>query len=77
MRNPNRIDPTIEALRAEWKKHPDWRLAQLLHNLISSQDERLHAKDQFHAEDDLVMKALGMRMLGLWSEANTNRKGAL
>ena len=32
MRDPERIDRVIEALRQAWHRHPDWRLNQLLIN---------------------------------------------
>ena len=32
-RDPERIDPMIDALRALWHRHPDYRLAQLIVNL--------------------------------------------
>lgn len=33
-RKPDRIDDVIEAIREEWKKHPNMRLMQLLLNAI-------------------------------------------
>ena len=32
MRNPDRITPTLAALEAAWRAHPDWRLGQLIVN---------------------------------------------
>lgn len=34
MRDPNRIDRILEAVKAIWKKHPDMRLGQLLCNVL-------------------------------------------
>lgn len=47
MRDPNRIDIIIEALRKCWKKHPDQRLGQLIFNLNKSGN-----RDVFYQEDD-------------------------
>jgi hypothetical protein len=32
-RDPQRIDPLIDALRELWHRHPDYRLTQLIVNL--------------------------------------------
>jgi len=47
MRNPNRIDEIIEALRDCWKQYPDLRLGQLIYNLNKSGN-----RDVFFPEDD-------------------------
>lgn len=44
MRNPDRITPTLEAVEAFWRLHPDWRLGQLVFNLAG--------RDPFYIEDD-------------------------
>jgi uncharacterized protein YihD (DUF1040 family) len=48
MRNPNRIDRTINKLRMLWHTNPDLRLGQLIANLT---DE---GEDIFHVEDDKI-----------------------
>lgn len=47
MRDPNRIDVIIEALRDCWKQYPDQRLGQLIYNLNKSTN-----RDVFFPEDD-------------------------
>jgi len=47
MRNPNRIDEIIEALRECWKQNSDLRLGQLIYNLNKSGN-----RDVFVPEDD-------------------------
>ena len=44
-RDPARIDEMIELLRTAWKKHPDWRLCQLISNCAyCTLDEEQQAK---------------------------------
>ena len=66
-RDPARIDEMIELLRVAWKKHPDWRLCQVISNcaygtLDEQQRARIHAMnnaagrpgrsfDPFYVED--------------------------
>lgn len=45
-RDPSRIDPIIEQLRALWKTHPDMRLGQLIENVAGANE------DIFNIEDD-------------------------
>ena len=46
-RNPERISKVLRELERIWKKHPDWRLGQLVFNIAG--------KDPFYIEDyDLV-----------------------
>lgn len=51
MRNPERIDPIIENLRALWKDVPDVRLGQLLINVIALCPGN---PDPFYVEDDVL-----------------------
>lgn len=54
MRNPDRIDVIIEALRETWSRVPDWRLGQLIVNLTRS----LGHQDPFFIEDEEMLKAI-------------------
>lgn len=47
MRNPDRIDPIIEKLRATWRADPDLRLGQLVVNLAGG-------SDPFNVEDNVM-----------------------
>ncbi len=49
MRNPGRIKIICERLAALWQKLPDWRLAQLMSNVLVS-------KDCFFMEDNEFME---------------------
>ena len=54
MRNPDGIDAVIEAVKAEWKKEPDWRLGQLIVNISRAAGKM----DPFFLEDDLLLKVI-------------------
>jgi len=54
MRDPNRIDEVLEALREYWVAHPDMRLGQILVNLIRAK----FAADIFYVEDDTLLERL-------------------
>ena len=54
MRDPNRIDAVIEAVKNEWKKEPDWRLGQLIVNISRAAG----MEDPFFLEDDRLMQLL-------------------
>lgn len=54
MRDPNRIDEVLEALREYWVAHPDMRLGQILVNLIGAK----FAVDIFYVEDDVLLERL-------------------
>lgn len=55
MRDPDRIPKVLREIEKLWKKHPDWRLGQLIYNIPG--------RDPFHIEDyDLV--ALGFEKFG-------------
>jgi hypothetical protein len=44
-RDPARIDAIVDLLREAWKKHPDWRLCQLISNCVySSLDQEQRAR---------------------------------
>ncbi len=51
MRDPNRIDPTMEQLAYVWKKcFPDWRFMQFIVNFQS-----WLGSDGFYIEDDKIV----------------------
>ena len=51
MRNPNRIKPYCDALATLWQIIPDWRLSQLMNNLmVAWRNEKGY--DAFYAEDE-------------------------
>ena len=72
MRNPDRIDTIMEGLTAVWKRYPDLRLCQLLHNISTAatekpyndllDDELLETEkridDLFYFEDDDLLEEL-------------------
>jgi hypothetical protein len=44
-RDPARIDEIVDLLREAWKRHPDWRLCQLVSNCAySSLDKEQRAR---------------------------------
>jgi len=47
MRDPNRIPRICKKLEVYWKKHPDYRLGQLISNLLGPGPH-----DVFFQEDD-------------------------
>lgn len=53
MKNPNRIDPTLDAIREAWKRTPDQRLGQLIVNLARTAPR---AVDTFAIEDDQLVE---------------------
>ena len=60
MRDPNRIDRILEAIREAWAKDPDSRLGQLLCNVVRFQSPTL---DIFSIEDSELEK-----FIVRWSE---------
>lgn len=50
MRDPDRIEPFLDALGELWKRHPDMRFGQLFMNLV--RDERGGFHDTWEWEDD-------------------------
>ena len=53
MRKPERIPEIISKLEEAWKAVPDWRLGQLVSNLIGP-----GRQDVFHLEDDKWLERL-------------------
>lgn len=47
MRDPHRIEPIVDLIEEVWKKHPDYRLGQLISNLLGPGRD-----DVFFTEDD-------------------------
>lgn len=48
MRDPGRIDPLIELLRAYWKENPDLRMGQLFESVKALNQGPI---DSFYVED--------------------------
>jgi len=81
-RDPARIDEIIELLTTAWKKHPDWRLCQLISNcayctLDEQQKARIHAEneasgrggrgfDPFNVEDVDIKPQIEKLAKGTW-----------
>lgn len=61
MRNPERIPKVLREIERIWKKHPDWRLGQLIFNIPG--------RDPFHIEDYDLVK-LGFKKFRTDSVAN-------
>ena len=51
MRDPNRIDKVIDAVKEAWKENPEWRLGQLIVNISRA----ANCSDPFFLEDDRLM----------------------
>jgi hypothetical protein len=60
LRDPGRIDPAIEELREFWRRHPDWRLGQVVVNATRRSQES-HQADPFLIEDAPLLR--GLRLL--------------
>jgi uncharacterized protein YihD (DUF1040 family) len=58
MRNPDRIQPTLDELAEIWKENPDFRLGQLI-MVIAMTGE--HNPKLFYMEDDVFLKQLDER----------------
>ncbi|MFH1300487.1 MAG: hypothetical protein ABIK07_05450 [Planctomycetota bacterium] len=54
-RNPNRIEVFLAILNNAWRAHPDWRLGQLLVNVINPEDGH---REIFWIADDALMTKL-------------------
>ena len=54
MRDPNRIEPTLEEVKKYWEKHPDLRLGQIICNF----GRALGMFDPFYMEDDILLEML-------------------
>lgn len=59
MRDPNRIEPTLNAIREAWVKVPDWRLGQLIANAVRVHTGGALDCDPFYVEDDDMVQAIG------------------
>lgn len=55
MRDPDRIDPMIEQLRAAWKANPDLRLGQLVYNAVRPAEP---CPRLFFVEDGVLLAGL-------------------
>ena len=53
MRDPDRIEPVLTALRDAWYANSDWRLCQLISNLHGTGPQ-----DIFYTEDDALLTLL-------------------
>lgn len=62
MKDPNRIDGIIDELLALWKENPDWRLGQVIANVVRAQTGAAHC-DPFYLRDDEMLE--GIRRLSL------------
>jgi uncharacterized protein YihD (DUF1040 family) len=47
MRDTRRIEPTLEALKRYWKRHPDLRLGQIIVNMSQ-------VSDPFYVSDSVL-----------------------
>ena len=62
MRDPNRIPKVLEAVQKFWEKNPDWRLGQLLINVIA--ESRVAPRsitlggEVWNCEDDKLLEYL-------------------
>lgn len=54
MRDSARIDVMLAELRSFWLEHPDWRLGQIISNVIPDGFEG----DPFYVEDDEMLAGL-------------------
>jgi len=62
MRDPKRIDEMLNELREMWMANPDWRLGQLVVNVVRSTEPMPEVyyleDDEFRARLDVLRKAL-------------------
>lgn len=61
MRDPNRIETILEALRLTWQQEPDLRLGQLLINIAKPQSP---CPELFYLEDDELLQYLNQKNKG-------------
>ena len=59
MRDPKRIDRICDLLKILWKQVPDWRLGQLISNVIEQQS-------LYFIEDEDMEKLLECYLKGFW-----------
>ncbi len=59
MRNPNRIEPTIDRIKKHWEEHPDQRLTQIILNIVKFGMNRDFSCPQvYNVEEDELIKGL-------------------
>lgn len=56
MRDYRRINQILERIRVLWHNNPDWRLTQLITNVLG------HGGDHFYVEDDVLDRRLREKM---------------
>jgi hypothetical protein len=56
MRDPARIEAVLHLLRTVWELNPDWRLGQLLVNIIRPKQP---CPEVFYIEDDELVRRIG------------------
>lgn len=55
MNDSEHIDEVLDALRKVWKRHPEQRLVQLIHNSCKIQYPSLDGDDFYYFHDDEVV----------------------
>ena len=60
VRDPERIDPVVDELRAVWAAQPDVRLGQLMFNFTHWACAQVGQRDLFYVEDDQLLELLRM-----------------
>jgi hypothetical protein len=55
MRDPARIEPMLNRIRILWELYPDWRLGQLLVNIVRP---KRSCPEVFYIEDDELIRRL-------------------
>jgi len=75
MRDPKRIDRILRLIKKIWKKHPDYRLGQLLsnHTRFGQTDDDGTPRSIFNYEDDDIIKDLEL-WVGLFDEVKHMKK---
>ncbi len=58
MRDPNRIENMLKKLEGLWKANPDYRLGQLILNIIKIQNNNAICPEVFYLEDDRMEEAM-------------------
>lgn len=58
MRDPNRIPRVLDLLEKAWQEVPDWRLGQLIENIVRD----MGWNDAFYMSDDDLEKELRRRL---------------
>lgn len=57
-RDPERIDPVLEAIRSVWSLDPDLRLSQLVVNAARFAGRDVVSPELFSLEDDMLLNGL-------------------